>query len=68
MTDYYLSKNARESGDHEVHAGGCCFLPSPEYRIYLGQFTDCQQAVAAARNHRHRVDGCCHCATDCHRR
>ena len=67
MTDYYVNKNARESGDHEVHQRACGFLPSPECCIYLGDFTHCRQAVAEARNYYHRADGCYHCSTDCHR-
>ncbi|MYA31830.1 MAG: hypothetical protein F4Y31_11420 [Gammaproteobacteria bacterium] len=65
--DYYVNKNAQESGDHEVHTSACNFLPSPEFRIYLGRSTNCREAVAEAWNHYHRVDGCYHCSTACHR-
>lgn len=67
ILDYYVNKQARETGYYEVHTSRCSFLPSPENRIHLGHFTSCQEAVGKARNHRHRVDGCYHCSTVCHR-
>ena len=68
MRDYYVNKNAQETGDHHVHTRDCSFLPGAEMRIYLGQFTRCRAAVAKARNYFSRVDGCYHCSTACHRR
>ena len=35
MAYYYVNKNAQDNNDHEVHNGGCSWLPKVENRIYL---------------------------------
>lgn len=67
MTDYYVDRNARESGYREVHTRDYLSLPDPEHRIFLGAFARCQAAVARARQTYSRVDGCCHCCAACRR-
>ncbi|MFK2618999.1 hypothetical protein ACIXQ7_21330 [Bacteroides fragilis] len=49
-TFYYVNKNAQPTGEHEVHALGCKYLPSEENRIYLGFFTNSRDAIREAKN------------------
>jgi len=65
---YYVNKNPQPTGEHEVHAEGCDYLPRSENRIYLGNFVDCADAVRAAREIYRNVDGCYYCIRDCHTR
>lgn len=48
-TFYYVNKNAQATGEHEVHASGCKYLPSEENRIYLGFFTNSRDAIREAK-------------------
>lgn len=63
---YYVNKNAQANGDHEVHADGCTFMPAVENRTYLGDFSNCRQAVQEAKRHFTQVNGCYYCARECH--
>ncbi len=65
---YFVNKNQQTTGEHEVHTSECGFLPAPENRIYLGEFTACEDAVREARKHYDNVDGCYHCCRECHKR
>jgi len=66
--NYYVNKNAQDSGEHEVHREGCSYLPAVENRHYLGDFATCHPAVAEARKHYTNVDGCFYCSRECHTR
>ena len=66
MTRYYVNKNAQANGDHEVHESGCSYLPAAENRVYLGDFSNCRDAVAEARRHYRQSNGCYHCSRACH--
>ena len=66
MAYYYVNKKAQENGDHEVHRSGCDFMPSEENRLYLGDFSSCQPAVAEAKKHYSQSNGCYYCARECH--
>lgn len=66
MSKYYVNKNAQSNGDHEVHKEGCSYMPNAENRIYLGDFSSCNGAVNAARNHYSQVNGCYYCSRPCH--
>ncbi len=68
MASYYVNKNAQSTGEHEVHTTGCSYLPDPENRVYLGDFTNCKDAVREAKNHYNDVDGCFYCSNACHTR
>ena len=68
MPHFYVSKQAQPNGDHEVHQYGCTFIPRPENRLHLGEYTGCHQAVAAARRYYLQSNGCFSCAPDCHTR
>ena len=50
MSDfYYVNKIAQPTGEHEVHASSCRYLPSVENRILLGYFTSGKEAVKEAK-------------------
>ena len=66
MTRYYVNKNAQNNGDHEVHKSGCQYLPLEANRIDLGDFNNCQDAVAAAKKHYRQCNGCWYCSRSCH--
>jgi hypothetical protein len=66
MSSYYVNKNPQANGDHEVHTTGCSFMPNPENRIYLGDFSTCSPAVIEAKKHYAKADGCYHCSRACH--
>lgn len=66
MPSYYVNKNAQLNGDHEVHVSGCIFMPAPENRIYLGEFSSCKPAVTQAKQHYNQVNGCYYCCNSCH--
>jgi len=68
MARYYVNKNAQSTGEHEVHTTGCSYMPNPENRTYLGDFTNCKDAVKAAKKVYDNVDGCYYCCKPCHTR
>ncbi len=68
MSSYYVNKNSQTTGEHEVHKSDCTFLPTSENRIYLGEFTNCKEAVKEAKKHYSNVDGCYYCSKECHSR
>ena len=70
MARYYVNKNAQSNGDHEVHTTGCKYLPFPENRVYLGDFSHCRGAVAEAKRRypRWNINGCYYCSYACHTR
>jgi len=67
-TFYYVNKNAQPTGEHEVHALGCKYLPSEENRIYLGFFTNSRDAIREAKKYYSNVDGCFFCCPESHTR
>jgi hypothetical protein len=66
MATYYVNKNQQTNGDHEVHTSDCSFLPTPANRQYLGEFSNCRDAVAEARKSYRQCNGCYYCSKDCH--
>ena len=67
LTHYYVNKNAQsDSGDHEVHAENCYWLPAVQNREYLGMFASCAPAVAKAKLTHPTANGCFHCSRACH--
>lgn len=63
---YYVNKNAQSNGDHEVHTENCYFLPNPENRKYLGEFSNCSDAVKEAKKSYSKSNGCKTCSNSCH--
>lgn len=66
MESYYVNKNVQSNGDHEVHKLGCSFIPNIENRIYLGEFSNCNDAVKKAKVTYKQVNGCYYCCNSCH--
>ncbi len=64
--NYYVNENAQNNGDHEVHKSTCSRLPEPENRYYLGDFSNCRDAVAAAKKRYSQSNGCYWCSPECH--
>jgi hypothetical protein len=63
---YYVNKNEQRNGDHEVHADGCSWMPNPENKQNLGEFSNCQDAVKEAKKTFPQSNGCKYCCTACH--
>ena len=66
MASYYVNNNAQPNGDHEVHRESCDYMPAPENRRYLGDFSSCTTAVEKAKTIYRTADGCYHCCRACH--
>lgn len=66
MAYYYVNKNAQANGDHEVHRDPCAYMPDVPNRLYLGDFTNCQDAVREAAKKYSPVNGCYYCSLACH--
>lgn len=66
MAKYYVNNGAQPNGDHEVHKEGCSWLPLIVSKTYLGDFTNCHDAVRAAKSYHSQVNGCKYCAAACH--
>jgi hypothetical protein len=58
---YYVNKNAQSNGDHEVHTQSCSYLPSELNRKYLGEFSNCEDAVREAKKTYPKSNGCFYC-------
>lgn len=65
MKSYYVNDKAQSNGDHEVHHEDCQYLPSAQNRTYLGEFSNCSDAVKAKDYHK-KVNGCKTCSSECH--
>ena len=66
MPSYYVNRNAQSNGDHEVHKEGCEWMPDEANKKYLGEFSNCQDAVRKAKEYDSEADGCAHCSKECH--
>lgn len=66
MARYYVNDNAQSNGDHEVHTAGCSFMPIPENRRFLGDFSSCHPAVVEAKKIYRQSNGCYFCSRPCH--
>lgn len=70
MDQYIINRNAQSNGDNEVHniTRGCSYLPALENQIVIGNFSNCQQAVAQAKLNwpNNKINGCYWCSTACH--
>ena len=69
MPNYLVNRNAQPTGEHEVHANTCGHLPEAFNQDYLGTYSNCREALTAARNRGYpNVDGCYYCCNSCHTR
>lgn len=66
MKKYYVNKKAQSNGDHEVHHQDCKYLPNSENRKYLGEFSNCKDAVKEAKKTYTQSNGCKTCSNECH--
>ncbi|KYP14144.1 hypothetical protein [Flavihumibacter sp. CACIAM 22H1] len=66
MKKYYVNEKEQDNGDHEVHHEDCIYLPAAQNRSYLGQFSNCAEAVKEARKLYKQVNGCKTCSNQCH--
>lgn len=66
MASYYVNKEEQKNGDHEVHVASCSYLPGTANRLYLGEFDNCEDAVAAAMKIYPQSNGCYFCCYECH--
>ena len=65
LKKYYISKNARSNGDHEIHAELCMFLPQVDNRQFLGKFISCTDAMVEAKKHYFSANACKRCSENC---
>ena len=65
MDNYYVNNNVQSNGDYEVHKEGCSWMPKDDY-TYLGEFLNCKDAVAKAKEYHDQVNGCYYCSNACH--
>ena len=63
MVRYYASNDAVASGDHDVHQWRCVSRPHIINCRYLGEFSNCADAVTEARKTNPQSKGCIWCTT-----
>ena len=63
---YYVNNKSQSNGDHEVHNQECSFLNLIKSKTYLGNFTNCKDAVKEAKKIYLKSDGCSNCSKPCH--
>ena len=63
---YYVNKNSQPNGDHEVHRTGCNFFPYKDNAGYLGNFSNCHDAVSEVKRRGYKTNGCYYCSGECH--
>lgn len=61
---YYVNNKAQSNGDHEVHTEKCIYQPSD--KKYLGEFSNCADAVKQAKKTYSKSNGCKTCSNACH--
>jgi len=66
MAKYYVNNKSQSNGDHEVHTETCTYLPSD--RKYLGEFSNCADAVKEAKKTYSKSNGFYYCSNPCHTR
>ena len=64
VDSYYVNKKAQRTGEHEMHLQGCSYFHKK--RLYVGEFSDCHDAIGKALEIYHDVDGCYRCMNECH--
>ena len=63
---YFVNRNARGNGDHEVHKEDCYFLPNAGNYIDLGIHMNGKSAIVKAKVFYQQSNGCYYCADECH--
>ncbi len=68
MKKYYVNMKAQTNGDHEMHVRDCEKFPNSENAKYLGEFSNCQDALKEAKKiYPLTADGCWICCRPCHK-
>lgn len=64
---YYVHTKTDNQGDHEVHKETCDYLPAASNRAYLGEYSNCSDAVSKAKSMGYKpTNGCYYCCNACH--
>ena len=65
---YCFNKNKDANNFHEVHQNDCRFLPNRINLFYIGDFSNCNDAIKAAKMKfpTYKFDGCYFCCNECH--
>lgn len=66
MANYYVNRRAQLNGDHEVHKEDCMWMPNENFKLYLGNFSNCKDVVEAAKKFYPQSNGCYYCSHECH--
>jgi len=66
MASYYVNTRAQSNGDHEVHKEGCLYMPDSANRKYLGEFSNCFDAIKESKKTYPTANGCYYCSKECH--
>ena len=61
MAEFYVEKNANDTGAHLVHSSTCSSMPPKESMHYLGAFSNATAPVNKALNRFVRVSSCPQC-------
>jgi hypothetical protein len=65
---YYINLNPQENGDNEIHTADCSYLRLVKDKKFLGDFSNCYDAIIMARRMGYpNADGCYYCSKSCHR-
>lgn len=68
MKRYYVHTEKDAQGQYEVHTEDCSWLPEPEKREYLGNYSNGNEAVRIAKCRGYAsADGCWHCCREAHK-
>jgi hypothetical protein len=65
MSLYYVNNHVQANGDHEVHKDGCIYLKLAVSTKYLGNFSNCSDAVTEAKKTYSKSNGCYYCSNEC---
>ena len=65
---YYINNNDsfNPGRHHEVHTGKCPYFEFIQSKKYLGNFSNCRDAMKEAKKYYKDADGCKVCSFVCH--
>jgi hypothetical protein len=64
MANYFVNREPQDNGDHEVHKESCERVP--QMRLFVGNHSNCYDAVREATKSYKQVNGCAICCRNCH--
>jgi hypothetical protein len=62
---YFISQVPNKKGQYEIHIKQCFKHDMLSNRLYLGEFTHCEEALQKAKKHFKHVVFCPHCLPHC---